>query len=144
MRMGKRGLTVPQFLIGMLIFSVVLVTGVGMINNLNDNYAEVNMSTDKFADTYDTIDEMYNFSREQEDKVLDAEISDSESWESMTKGSYSGIRMVKNTFKLFGDVINNIVGELSIPGYFVIFLFAGFLIWIVWKIIAMIFRFKDT
>lgn len=144
MRMGKRGLTVPQFLIGMLIFSVVLVTGVGMINNLNDNYAEVNMSTDKFADTYDTIDEMYNFSREQEGKVLDAEISDSESWESMTKGSYSGIRMVKNTFKLFGDVINNIVGELSIPGYFVIFLFAGFLIWIVWKIIAMIFRFKDT
>jgi len=142
--MNKKGLTIPHWLIGLLIFAAVLVTGVGMIQNLNTNYDDVNMSTEKFQDTYDTIDEMYNFSREQEAKVLDAEITDSESWESMTKGSYSGIRMIKNTFKLFGDIVNDIVEELGIPGYFVIFLFAGFLIWIVWKIISMIFRYKDT
>ena len=130
-----------KFMISLIIFSVMLTSGVFLIQDINVNY-EKNLSTSDFNDTYNTIDKMYNLSQDMKNHTIDADISDDESWESMTKGSYSAVRLVKDTFKLFGDISNNLASALHVPSYFIKFLMAAITIMIVFAVIYLFLRFK--
>ena len=132
---------IDNYLIGFIIFSVIIVTGVFIVRDVNTNY-NVSVSTDDFNDTYNTIDDMYDIGSGMKSHTLDADISESESWESMTKGSYSAIRLVSGTFTLIGNIINDIAETLKIPAYFVKFALAALIIAVVFGIIYIFIRFK--
>lgn len=129
-------------LIGFLIFSLFVLGGVAMINDLDDSYEDtVNMTDEDFGEVYNTIDEMYDTTSSAKEKTLEGDISDSESWESMTKGSYSAVRLVTGSFKLFTDITNAIALKLSIPQFIIKIAFIIFTISIIFGIVYMIFRF---
>lgn len=128
-----------SFLIGFVIFSLIVVTGVLMVQDVNTTYG-VDVDTGAFNETYDTIDEMYEISTGMQGHVLDTELSDTEAWESSVKGSYSAVRLIKNTFSLFSGIITSISETLGVPGYFIKFALTAMTISILFGIIYLFMR----
>lgn len=136
-------------LIGFCLFSFTIIVGVMMMNDFNENYVQQNitnvtMDNSSFGNVYNTVNDMYNISRSGKEKTLDAEISSgTDSWESMTKGSYSAITLIKNSFKLVTDIGNAISVTLGLGENNIVVqvLFVCFSLTIIFSIIYMIFRF---
>lgn len=128
-------------LIGFLIFSLFLFGGAMMVSDLSRNYDDVNMSTEEFDGTFDYIDEMFEITADAKEATLDGDTSDTDSWESMTKGSYSAVRLVKGSFGLFSNVSGSVAAKLQIPLAFTKIAFIAFSIAIIFSIVYMIFRF---
>lgn len=131
------------FVIGLVIFSLFIVGGTFIISDISNNYG-VDMNTSEFSNTYNTINDMYGLSQDMKNDSLDAEISGSDqTWESMTKGSYSGIRkVVKGSFKLVFDIVNDVADTLQIPAFFVTALILIITLSIVFGLIFLFLRFK--
>jgi len=133
---------IDLFLISLIMFSAIVVTGTYMIDDVNTNYG-LDLSKDDFNETYNVINDMYPIVDTMENKTLDVDIAGGgESWESMTKGTYSTARGVKNTFSLFGSMLNAISKTLKLPKYLVQFLLLAITISIVWAVVYMVMRFK--
>lgn len=128
-------------LVGFLILSLFLFGGSMMIADINRNYDDVNMSSEDFDGTFDYIDDMYSITSDAKEKTLEGDTSETDSWESMTKGSYSAVRLVKGSFGLFSNVSGSIAKKLQIPLPFTKVAFIAFSIAIIFSIVYMIFRF---
>ena len=134
------------FLIGFVIFSLFIVGGTFIIGDINSNYHDVmdeNISTADFGDTYDTIDDMYNISQDQKSFVLGAELDEDNIVDSSYKGTFGAVRLVKNTFKLFGNIVNDIADVLHVPTFFITFLMTAITIAVIFGIISVVLRFKE-
>lgn len=130
-----------HLLIGFVLFSVFVVTGVLVIGDVNENYG-LTMSTDQFNDTYDTIDEMYEISRAQYNDTVGADIDDDDSYDSYVTSSFSAVRMVYKAFDIIGNIIRDIASTLHVPAYFVTFALTALLISIIFGIIYLFVRFR--
>jgi len=129
-------------LIGILLVALFTVGGVMMIEDMAANYESVNMTSDDFMNVTDTVSEMFNLTVDSKEKVLDQEISSGdESWESMTKGSYSAIRFIQGTFKIIHTMIYSVSEKLHVPPVFIVILYTIFTVSAIASIIYMIFRF---
>lgn len=102
-----------------------------------------NISTADFGDTYDTIDDMYNISQDQKSFVLGAELDEDNIVDSSYKGTFGAVRLVKNTFKLFGNIVNDIADVLHVPTFFITFLMTAITIAVIFGIISVVLRFKE-
>ena len=134
------------FLIGFVIFSVFVVGGVFIMADINVNYngiIEDNLSTSEFNNTYNTIDEMYNISQAQKEQVIGAEISEQNVADTSYKGTFSAIRLVRSTFKLLGNIINDLARVVGIPSFFIKFAITALTIAIIFGIISVILRFRQ-
>lgn len=131
-----------KFIIGLLVFTAIIVGGTLIIGNLNENYAFVgtNISTDDFGDVYDTTDEIYNLSSDMKASVLGGEVTEGTTEDSMFKGIYKALRFITSSFKLVGDIINAMASKLGIPSFFVVLALAALAISIIFSIIYIIFR----
>ena len=133
---------IDHFLIGVILFSIFILGGVTIINDLNTVYDDVNMDSDDFGGVYDQIDQTYEVSSKVKNQTMDSDISDTDSWESMTKGSYSGVRSTaKDSFKLVGNITNAVAQEVGIPPTFIRLFMIILGIALAFAIIYMIFRF---
>lgn len=146
--MNKKGGFAPdKFVIALIIISLFTSAWVLILNNTIDNYSkvdEINFTTGKFSNVYNISEDMYNQSREVQDKVLGADIEgEDESWESMTKGSYSGLRLVRDSFSIFGNIINSIATEIGVPDIFIVSAMTIISISVIFAIIYIIFRFNN-
>lgn len=127
-----------NYLIGFLIFSFFIASGTYILADINSNYG-LTIDTDDFNDTYNTIDEMYNITDEMRENTIEADIESGEATiDSTVRSSYSAIRFVKDTFKLFGNIINDIAELLGLPGFVITFAMTALLLSV---IMAMIFLF---
>lgn len=131
-----------KFIIGLLVFTAVVVGGALIIGNLNDNYAfaGTNISTNDFNEVYDTTDAIYNLSSDMKGAVLGGEVIEGTTEDSMFKGIYKAIRFITGSFKLVGDIINATATKLGIPSFFVVLALAALSISIIFSIIYIIFR----
>lgn len=131
-----------KLVIGILAFSVIVVTGALFMNNINNNYsyAGVNLSTEDFGDVYDTSDKLYNTSQNLKGSILGGDVDDQETENSMFRGAFSAVRAVAISFELIGDIINSIAGVLPIPSYFIGFALAAIALTISFGFIYIIFR----
>lgn len=134
-----------SLLIGFIVLSLFVVGGAMILNDLNNSYSDqnINLSDDDFGDVYNTIDEMYDVAENSKDDALGGDITEEESWSSMTKGSYSAIRLITGSFKLFTDITNAIASKLGIPQFITQAAFIAFSITIVFGLIYMIFRYNQ-
>lgn len=147
-----------QLLIGFLLLAVFVVGGTMMLNDINENYGAeaaaeggfpdgyeaVNLSDDDFGGVYDKIDEIYGITNDAKNHTLYDDIEGgSDSWESMTKGSYSALRLVSGTVPLFFNITTTVATKIGVPPFLVNVAYIAFLITIIFGIIYMIFRFKD-
>jgi hypothetical protein len=60
----------------------------------------------------------------------------------MATGSYSAIRLISQTFSMFGDILDAIVNKIGIPPMVIVFAVTGLLVAILFAIIYLIFRVK--
>ncbi len=110
-----------KLMIGVLVFSVYIVTGTLFMVDINTNYAYagVNLSTEDFSSVYDTSGKLYNTSQDLKGSILGGNVDDDETENSMFRGVFSALRSVKISFELIGDIVNSIANVLPIPNYFI-------------------------
>ena len=132
-------------LIGFLLFALFVIGGTMMITDINNNYDDVDIEDDKFVGVYDKVDEVYGIQQDAEAHTLGAEIeqADDETWESMTKGSYSGVRMMTGTIPLFTNITTTVSNELGVPPFIPKIATLAFLILLTFGLIYMIFRYSS-
>jgi len=131
-------------LIGFLLFGLFIIGGAMMITDINKNYDLENVSDDKFKGVYDKVDEVYGIQQDAEEKTLGAEIEGGdESWQSMTTGSYSSVRLMTGTFPLFINITYTIADELSIPPFIPKVAILAFFITIIFGVVYLIFRYSQ-
>jgi len=130
------------FLIGLVLFSAVMVSAVLMITNVSSNY-DVTVDTSDFDDSYNISGSMYDLSQDMKNKSLEAETEGAdESWESLVKGSYSTIRLISDSFVFVGDIAEATAKTLNIPPFLIKLLMTVLAISIIFAIIYLVFRFK--
>jgi len=134
-----------HLLIGFLLLTFFVIGGTYMIADYNSNYGSVgvNISDDEFGSVYNTSSRIYDITESGKEHTLEGEISDTDSWESMTKGSYSALRLVRDSIGMFGEIANAIAETLHIPVFIVGIASTAFALFIIFGIIYMIFRYKD-
>jgi len=133
-------------LIGFLIISAFVIGGSYMINDMDSKYAEenLNLSDDDFDGVYDKIDEVYGIAGAATDDTLGADIDETDSWESMTKGSYSAVRLVGGTAPIFMNITSVVSQKVGVPSFMVKIAYTAFIISIIFGIVYMIFRYEPT
>jgi hypothetical protein len=131
-----------KFLLGILVFTAIVVGGVLIIGDFNTNYefAGTNMSTDDFGTVYDTTDEIYNLSQDMKDSMLGGEVDEDDTADSMFKGGYKTLRFVQSSFGLVGDIMNAVGRKLGIPTFLITLGLAALTISIIFGIIYIVFR----
>ena len=89
-----------------MIFSVLMIAGFTILVGVNSSYDDVNISTgDINMDVYDLNDELYNSSKDMDAQLYGTELGDDSSSESITKGSFSAIKILKNSYSWSRDII---------------------------------------
>lgn len=133
-------------LVGFLVITAFFTGGLIMINDFRNTYNDtgVNFTVDEFEGTFDYIDNAFGLASGVEGNVLEVELEGTDqSWESMTKGSYSGVRRVAtSSFGLFKNLTYSVSNVLQIPIIFTQIAFTAFSLVLIFSIIYMIFRFK--
>ena len=131
-----------KFIIGILVFTAIIVGGSLIIADINSNYgfAGTNINTDDFGGVYDTTNQVYNLSGDMKAAVLGGEVIEGTTEDSMFKGVYKAIRFITGSFKIAGDIINAISQKLGIPSFFIVLGLAALSISIIFSIIYIVFR----
>ena len=132
------------FLLAVLTASLFIVGGSLIFGNVIDTY-DINTTTDDagFNNVYNTINETYDISMDMKNETLDAETEGGdESWESLVKGGYGAVRLIRNSFVLANDMLHAISLHLGIPQFIVDVAIIAITICIIFAIIYLVFRFK--
>ena len=114
-------------LIGFLVFSFVMMAGTVIIGDWQDNYEDIanlnnngsyNNATSSFSNTYDTINNITGLTDDIKSNVVDADITGEDtsagSISSMSRGAYSAIRLIPQTFGLFNSIAGDIGSTVGI------------------------------
>lgn len=132
-----------KFLIGLLVFVAIVVGGVLIISNINENYDGImqnNISTNEFGDVYNAADEIYNLSQDMSEDVLGGEVDEDDTADSMFKGGYASLKLLSGSFGIVGDIINAIALTLGIGAFWVGLAMTALTISIIFGMIYLIFR----
>ena len=132
-----------KFLIGIIVFTVIIVSGVLIIADMNNNYEgvmEENISTDEFSDVYDTTDEIYNMSQNIKTSIIGKDVEEGGTEDSMFLGTYQALRFLSKSFKITGDILNSVASVLGIPRFLIVLALAAITIAVIFGIIMIILR----
>ncbi len=131
-------------LIGFLLFTFFIVSGLGMIYDFNDKYTDVgaNISSSELESFENTTNEIYDIAGQAKSNIENNTVdSGSAAWESMTTGSYSAIRLIFKAPSIFSKVFNSIINALNLPPSIALIGMTIFIILLVFSIVYCIFRF---
>ena len=128
-----------QFAVAVLMFSAIIVMGLLVVDDVNNNYADqgVSINTDSFNELTDSSEELYNYSQDVYDKIGQSETDAG----ALLQAAYSGLRLTVIPFKVAGNYINAVATQLSIPDQVVAFLIGGMAILFTFALVYLIFRF---
>ena len=133
---------IETLLIGIIVFAVFIVSGTLMIADINTNYNTTIGNDEDFNSTYALSNRMLSetnaTTQDMKEKMLDSDVSTTDTISSMLKGGFSAIRLVKNSFGLVYSLLNNIAIALSIPKFFVGAAFTIMIILVVFSIIYLV------
>ena len=149
---------IDHYLVAFMVFSVFILGGLFIIGNVDLNY-DVGISTDNFNKLGGAIDgttnstesysdltmanSLYNNSQTIYEQTLGGEIETTESWESMTKGSYSGTRVgVTSSFSAASNLLFNVADAIGIPPFFVTAALVILTVMLIFAVIYLIRGFK--
>lgn len=139
-------LRIENYFIAFIVFTLVIVAGMGIITDVNTNYNVTMGKESTFNTTYDRANKMYNdtyaTSSSMKSDVADADISEDTTENSMFKGAFTAVRSSVGIFSIVGGLINDVGGALGIPEVFLSLAIATFLIIIAMALIYLIFRFR--
>ena len=139
-------LRLENYLLASIFFIVVIIAGMGLITDVNTSY-NVSMGQETaFNTTYSRAQTMYNdtydTSLTMKGKVIDADITEDTTENSMFKGAFSALRSLTGLFSLVGGLVNDVGAVLGIPSIFINMGIIAFLTILSMAIIYLVFRFK--
>ena len=139
----KRGVKFENILIAFIIFSLFIACGTLMIADLNSIYEDsgVNISTENFSEVYDATEDIFQISKNVDDKVLRGDVTEGSAEDATIKGAYSTLRLMGNTYSLFKGVTTAIQKTTGIPPIIMDAAFTGFSLIILFSIVYLVFRF---
>jgi len=131
-----------KFLIGFVVFTLFVVSGVYLIADVNYNYGFINASigTDDFGSVYNTTDHIYNLSQSQKNSIFGSSVDEDDAESSMFKGGYKTLRFLRNSFGLINNIITAIATKVGIPRFMVDMAIASITIAVIFSIVYIIFR----
>ena len=132
-----------QFLLSILLFSVLVVAGVLVIADINNSYSDVNISTENFnMSVYNISGDIYSTTQGMKGHTLGGDVDEDSTENSMFKGAYSAIRLISNSFSWVGNIINSVSKEIPGLKIFIQFALAAVSILIIFGLIYLVFRYK--
>lgn len=133
-----------KFIIGILMFSLVIVGGFFVFEGISDSYdLDIDKYDAGYNDTFDISEELYGNVGEIKNATLYSEVEGGDqNWESLIKASYKSITLVPKSINLLFNMINEVAVHMGIPSWLLTFLFAIIMISVIFGIIYMIFRYK--
>ena len=139
-------LRLENYFIAFILFTVIVIGGMGVITNINTNY-EVSMGQEsQFNTTIARANQVYNStqstSSSMKTSVADADISEDTTENSMFKGAFSAVRNSLGVFGIMGGLINDIGGALGVPDVFINLAIAAFLVILAFSLIYLVFRYR--
>ena len=149
---------IDHYLVAFMIFSVFILGGLFIIGNVDMNY-DVGISTDNFNKLGDVTEgttnstesysdlimsgSLYNNTQDVYGQVLGSEVSTTENWETMTKGSYSGTRVgVTSSFRTASNLLFNVADAIGVPKFFVSAALVILTVMLIFAVIYLIRGFK--
>lgn len=110
-----------NFLISFVVFSFFVAASTFIFVDINNNYG-TDLDSGEFNNTYNQIDDMYEISDEMKTDVFEGDIEAGEAtFDSTIRNIYKALRYVKDTFGLFGTILNDVARLLGLPGFVVKF-----------------------
>jgi|ETNvirnome_2_300_1030623.scaffolds.fasta_scaffold00278_7 hypothetical protein len=136
-------MVLDKLVMGVLLFSLILVSGLFIIGDVNSSYDDVSLDTSKFDKIGNQTDEIFNLTNNMKEDVF-GETEEDTIVDSMFKGAYTALRVLKGMFELVGSTIGAVLNEIGIAnaGLFSTVALTAFSIIIVFSVLYMIFRFK--
>jgi len=134
-------------LIGFLMISLFTIGGSMIISDMNTNYGfvGVNMSLDSYNNSFNKTNEIYDIAQENYNQTFKADIDGgSNAIDSMIRGAYSAIRMVKNTFGIAISMLFSVASILGVPSFITNIVVSIFMIIVVFSLIYMLFRYVSN
>lgn len=111
---GKKGINLFHFVGGFLVFSLVILTGVLVINDVSNNYPTANVSNDSFSDIFNTINDTLEITQSIKNDTLNSNIEETSAIQTMTLGSFKALKQVTAMFGIIIDIFSAINQE--VPG----------------------------
>lgn len=133
-----------QYFLAFVAFSFMIAGLLFVFNDITNSYEmDIDMEDD-FNGTYNKINETYDLSQDVKEDVTEQDIEGGdESWQSMTKGSYKGVKKtITGTFGLAAATMNDIGKAIGIPNFVFVFAITAIIIVAVFSLIYMIFRYS--
>lgn len=133
-----------KIIVAMLVFAVVIISGIMIIADVNNNYDDVDIGGDKFNEinqsAYD-ISDTYNQTGQSMKSSITNIASDAVDYISlMIKGGYAVLSTLFTIPDMIFTITNVIATELHIPVIFLNILTTILLISIIFAVIYLIFR----
>ena len=142
-------MALDKYLIGIVIFALVIVIGVLAVADVDNNYNDFNVSqssNDSFHNlsvkAENMITNTYETSNRSSSKIIGSEtkVDDDNVFDSMLKGAWSSLRLLGNSFGLIDETAGVVQNELGILPIFRTILFIVITITIIFGIIFILFR----
>ena len=90
-----------------------------MINDVQTNYPEANMSDEDFGEIYNSFNMTQNVTESVTGDVLQGEIDDTGVIGSITKGSFKALKQVRLMFGVARDIAVAIQQKIGIPEFII-------------------------
>lgn len=131
---------IEQFLIGIVIFSAILVSGTILVSDINSNY-DTNIEEGAFANTLNNISETYELSKDLKEKTIDADISTEDTESALFSGGFTGAReQVSKSTGIVSTAVSETGKALDIPAAFSILAMTALAILVLFALIYLVFR----
>ena len=118
---------------------IIFMFGQGTENGYFTNY-NANISNANFNNMNSKVRDVYNISDQIKTDLMGQDITTTSNWEGLTVGAYKTFQTMIGSFRLVGDIINNISLSIGINPIFSNFAMIILSISIIFAMIYMLFR----
>lgn len=134
-----------QYLIAIILASLILVVGIGIIWDVNTNYAPYGAHIDdEFSALNNTARSVINtstaFAGDMKEKSFGEEVTTLDALNTVIRGSFSAVRLVTSSFKMINDLVFIVADRLGVPDIFLKILIAVITIMVVFAVIRIFTR----
>ncbi len=134
-----------KFVISLMLLGLIVLVGALVIGDVNNTYSDygANMTAEDFNDTYNKINELFEITEGMQNDTFGGEIdSGGDELDSAIGGSYSALRLIRNTFGLFRAMVTDAADLFKVNPIFITFAIAIVIALIVFAIIYLVLRFR--
>jgi|TARA_Y100000034_G_C6770829_1_gene343881 phospholipid N-methyltransferase len=134
-----------KFVMGVIVFLVIIVAGTLIISDINTNYDDVNIDIDEYIGNITeeaNSNAIYNTSGNMNEQLFENDIEGTDTADSMFKGGFSAITLISSPVRITNKIIQSIGNALGINKIILQYAFSAIIVMVIFWVIFLIFRVK--